>query len=421
MASSLSANFLPTSSISISITTAKLQGEIMLPSSKSESNRVLIINALCEQKSDLINLSTARDTQTLQTLLQSEEETLDVKDAGTTMRFLTAYCTIKNRPTLLKGTARMHERPIRELVEALRQVGGQITYEQNEGFPPIYIHQFNYEAQAQHIQIKGNISSQYISAVLMIAPLLPKGLLLEILPPVSSEPYIKMTLNLMQRFGILYSWTENRILIPHQQYRASTYVVESDWSAASYWYSMIALTSKSEIFLKGLRQNSLQGDSQIAKIMKNLGVKTSYAKEGVLLQKTTTKRSVFKYNFTDCPDLAQTIAVLCAALGVEAHLTGLHSLKIKETDRLMALKLELEKFGVDAKIKNDNTLFIAAQQLKAPTTSIQTYHDHRMAMAFAPLALLFPLHIEAPDVVAKSYPHFWEDLKKVGFEIELNN
>ena len=434
--------FLVSPSLHISSPKLHLEGEIFLPSSKSESNRALIIEALCEKKCSLMNISAARDTKILQQLLaefkaiEEQEETmrsqvkgksandlnldltLDVQDAGTTMRFLTAFCTIKNHPTLLKGTARMHQRPIKELVLALRELGAQITYENEEGFPPLFIHGFSPQAQKQSVSIQGNISSQYISAVLMIAPLLPKGLLLEIVPPVSSEPYIKMTLELMQHFGILHSWTENRIIIPHQQYSANQYKIESDWSAASYWYSMAAICNKSDIFLRGLRQRSWQGDSQIVTIMKRLGIKTLYEKDGVRLQKTSSKRSPFKYDFTPCPDLAQTMAVLCAALGVEAHMTGLHSLKIKETDRLTALKIELAKFGAEVEIINDNALHIPITELHAPTEPLQTYHDHRMAMAFAPLALLFPITINSPEVVQKSYPSFWEDMEKMGFRLK---
>ncbi|AFM05112.1 3-phosphoshikimate 1-carboxyvinyltransferase [Bernardetia litoralis DSM 6794] len=434
--------FLVLPSLHISSPKLNLDGEIFLPSSKSESNRALIIEALCEKKCSLMNLSEARDTKILQNLLnkfreiENQEEylqsnikgrntndvsldlTLDVQDAGTTMRFLTAFCTIKNHPTLLKGTDRMHQRPIKELVLALRELGAQITYENEDGFPPLFIHGFSPESQTQNISIQGNISSQYISAVLMIAPLLPKGILLEIIPPVSSEPYIKMTLELMQHFGILHSWTENRIIIPHQQYSSNQYKIESDWSAASYWYSMAAICSKSELFLKGLREKSWQGDNRIVKMMKGLGIRTHYEKEGVRLQKTSSRRSPFKYDFTPCPDLAQTMAVLCAALGVEANMTGLHSLKIKETDRLTALKIELAKFGAEIEIINDNELHIPICELHAPTEPLQTYHDHRMAMAFAPLALLFPITIESPEVVQKSYPSFWEDMEKMGFRVK---
>ncbi len=437
-----SSPFLVAPSLHISSPKIHLEGEISLPSSKSESNRALIIEALCERKCSLMNLSEARDTKILQHLLaqfkdiEEQEEnirsntkgrktdtisldlTLNVQDAGTTMRFLTAFCTIKNHPTLLKGTDRMHQRPIKELVVALGKLGAQITYQNEDGFPPLFIHGFSPKTQKQNIAIQGNISSQYISAVLMIAPLLPKGILLEIIPPVSSEPYIKMTLELMQHFGILHSWTENRIIIPHQQYTSNQYKIESDWSAASYWYSMAAICSKSELFLKGLREKSWQGDNQIAKMMKSLGIRTHYEKDGVRLQKTSSRRSPFKYDFTPCPDLAQTMAVLCAALGVEAHMTGLHSLKIKETDRLMALKIELAKFGVEVKIIDDNALYIPVSTLQAPTEPLQTYHDHRMAMAFAPLALLFPITIDSPEVVQKSYPSFWEDMEKMGFRMK---
>jgi 3-phosphoshikimate 1-carboxyvinyltransferase len=388
--------------------------DILLPSSKSESNRVLIINALCEQSCLLSNLSEARDTQTMLRLLASDDLTLDVLDAGTTMRFLTAYCTVKNRETILTGTARMCERPIRLLVDALREVGATIDYTHQEGFPPIHIK--NFKSTKDKLAICGEVSSQYISALLMIAPMLLRGLELELLGRVASMPYIQMTLQLMEKFGVKHEWKHNTIYISPQKYHAAAYAVESDWSASSYWYSVTSLAHHAQIKLLGLKKDSLQGDSEIVKIMEKLGVSTIFEDDGVLLKKIPAVKD-FEWDFTHCPDLAQTIAVIGAAKGIGMKMTGLESLKIKETDRIVAIREELAKFGIQAIDVNDSELHISPQELKAPNTMIKTYKDHRMAMAFAPLGLRFEVEIEKPEVVEKSYPRFWEDLQKGGFQV----
>ncbi len=388
---------------------------ILLPSSKSESNRVLIINALCEQPCSLSNLSEARDTQTMLRLLASDDLTLDVLDAGTTMRFLTAYCTAKNRETVLTGSARMCERPIQLLVEALRDLGATIDYVRQEGFPPIHIRDF--KPVKNKLAIRGDVSSQYISALLMIAPMLPLGLELELLGKIASMPYIQMTLQLMENFGVTHAWNNNTIHISPQKYHAATYAVESDWSASSYWYAIASLAHQAEIKLLGLKKDSLQGDAEIVPIMEKLGVSTVFEADGVLLRKTKTEKS-FEWDFTHCPDLAQTIAVVGAAKGVAMKMTGLESLKIKETDRIVAVRDELAKFGIQAIDINDAALHIAPQELKAPNAMIKTYKDHRMAMAFAPLGLHFEVEIAQPEVVEKSYPRFWEDLQKGDFQVK---
>ncbi len=394
--------------------TKNIIATISLPSSKSESNRVLIINALCEQPCELSNISEARDTQTMLKLLASTDLTLDVIDAGTTMRFLTAYCTIKNRETILTGSARMCERPIKLLVDALRELGATIDYINEEGYPPIHIKDF--KPIKNKLYIRGDVSSQYISALLMVAPYLPKGLELALVGKIGSLPYIQMTLNLMEKFGVKHEWKENEIHIAPQKYHVGTYAVESDWSASSYWYSIVSLGHSAEIKLLGLKKDSLQGDSEIVQLMEKLGVSTVFENDGVLLRKMPTEKT-FEWDFTHCPDLAQTIAVVGAAKGVEMKMTGLESLKIKETDRLVAVRDELAKFGIKATDINDAELHIPAGQMQAPTEMVKTYKDHRMAMAFAPLALLFEVEIEKPEVVEKSYPRFWEDLQKGGFQI----
>jgi 3-phosphoshikimate 1-carboxyvinyltransferase len=389
---------------------------IALPASKSESNRVLLIDALYHQQTGrnlaLHNLSTARDTVTMQKLLASKELELNVIDAGTTMRFLTAFCTVTQRKTILTGTERMCERPISILVEALRTLGGEIDYTRIDGFPPIHIHGFS--QKANKVLIRGDVSSQYISALLMVAPLLPQGLTLELVGEIQSQPYIEMTIDLMQYFGIDVVWRHQQIHVYPQKYLYEAYAVESDWSAASYWYSVAALADEAEILLEGLKEKSLQGDKAIVEIGKYFGVASQFTDKGVLLTKTNAIEIPNNtLDFSACPDLAQTIAVLAAAQGRELLMTGLQSLRIKETDRIAALQHELHKFGIEAFVQHDTDLYIKPQTMHSPTKPIATYKDHRMAMAFAPLALLFEIEIQDPEVVAKSYPHFWEDMKKV--------
>ena len=401
---------------------------IALPSSKSESNRVLLIDALyCRQNHiqkeqqndsglDLHNLSTARDTITMQRLLASNDLEINVLDAGTVMRFMAAFCTVTQRKTILTGTERMCERPIRVLVEALKNLGGEINYMNNEGFPPLKIQAISqsFSQKTNQIDIRGDVSSQYISALLMVAPLLPQGLELSLVGEVHSKPYIEMTLDLMQHFGIKSVWEKNTISIATQNYQFATYHVESDWSAASYWYSIVALSDDAEILLEGLKENSLQGDNAIIELGKYFGVASHFTDKGVMLTKTVaTAIPNNMINFSHCPDLAQTIAVLAAAQGKELYMKGLQSLRIKETDRITALQDELYKFGINTFVQNETDLYIPLQKIHASSEIITTYKDHRMAMAFAPLALLFDVIIDEPEVVAKSYQHFWEDMAKI--------
>jgi 3-phosphoshikimate 1-carboxyvinyltransferase len=388
------------------------------PSSKSESNRVLIINALTGFNSDLQNLSNARDTQTMIRLLNSSEEVLDVIDAGTTMRFLTAFYAFSGEKKILTGSKRMCERPIKLLVDALQTLGAGIGYLQKEGYPPIEIEVFDKSrVKYNHIKIKGDVSSQYITALLMIAPSLPNGLILELEGKIGSRPYIEMTLSLMKHFGVTSEWNENIISIEPQEYKPVQYKVESDWSAASYWYSIAALSEACKIEILGYNKNSLQGDSVIVKIMDQLGVKSTFTGNGILLEKKAEVKSI-EQDFTDCPDLAQTIAVICAAKGIECTMTGLESLRIKETDRITALQNELRKFGSDLiEVEKNSKFKIQNSTFRVNGQSVSTYKDHRMAMAFAPLAFLGDIQIENPEVVEKSYPHFWDDLKKAGFSL----
>jgi 3-phosphoshikimate 1-carboxyvinyltransferase len=389
----------------------------LLPASKSISNRVLILNALAGTGSELFNLSDANDTQLMLRLVSSTSEVIDVEDAGTTMRFLTAFLAVTNQKKVLTGTSRMKERPIGILVEALRMLGADIRYLEKDGYPPIKIDGFRGQ-QVEEITIRGDVSSQYISALMMIAPSLPKGLRLKLEGNIGSRPYIEMTRSLMQEFGAESSFKGNVISVKPQTYRPVRYTVESDWSGASYWFAFASLTDEAEIVLPRISLQSLQGDRAIADIMSQLGV-TATPLPGELLRLTKSRHSTsFKWDFTHCPDLAQTVAVVCAAKGIEGLFTGLQSLRIKETDRIAALQNELRKIDADL-IENANaTEWRVIPSKKLPSTaSFETYKDHRMAMAFAPLAARMTVSLVNPSVVKKSYPRYWDDLKSLGVQI----
>ncbi|WP_443943739.1 3-phosphoshikimate 1-carboxyvinyltransferase [Pedobacter sp. AW1-32] len=403
--------------------------EIQLTGSKSECNRALIISALSKKLVQVENLSNAADTVTLNGILGNLEEeleveiqeskTVDVGPAGTAMRFLSAYLSAKNGNFLLTGTERMKQRPIGILTEALKTIGAEISYAENAGFPPLNI-VGPLDQKTNQVKIKGDVSSQYISALLMIAPILPQGLILEIEGELTSKPYVDMTLDMLAAVGIKHNWTTNLISIKPQAFQPGTLIVEPDWSAASYWYSIAALADQSDIRLPALKDKSLQGDSQIQKIMEIFGVETRKTDRGIAIAKTG-KKSVKPaiLDLKTCPDLAQTIVVIAAALGNDMAFTGLETLKIKETDRIAALQNELAKIGVT--LTEDNLVYtLNCDKLHFPEKiTIATYEDHRMAMAFAPLALFVnELEIEEPNVVEKSYPFFWEDLKKAGFDVK---
>ncbi len=399
-----------------------LGGTAHLPASKSEANRALILQALAGG-GILGNLSDAHDTQLMRRLLAAAPGTdvLDAEDAGTVMRFLTAYLAVTNWCGRLVGTARMQERPIAVLVEALRQAGATINYLNNEGFPPLELAGFaNASARAQptELAVRGDISSQYISALLMVGPMLPGGLRLQLTGHIGSRPYINMTVALMQLFGADYSVESDTFTVRPGAYQPTDYTVESDWSAASYWYSLVALApAGSEITLPWLRQASLQGDQAIAGMMAHFGVETTFLPDGIHLKQQPVAKAApaLAFDFTDCPDLAQTVAVVAAARGIPVDMTGLESLRIKETDRILALQTELAKFGGGLRDLGDGRFRAESSGFEVNGQSVATYHDHRMAMAFAPLAMLGPLTIEAPTVVKKSYPQFWKELAKSGF------
>lgn len=402
-----------------------IKGTIHLTTSKSESNRVLIIQALCKEPFIIHNLARAKDTQTLQQLIElagstKKGATLDVGPAGTTMRFLAAYLAISDGEYLLTGSQRMKERPIGILVDALMSLGADIEYAEQSGFPPLKINGKKLSSGNQ-AAINGSVSSQYITALLLIAPCLPNGLNLLLEGEVASRPYIEMTLKIMQYFGVESSWENNTIKIKKQEYIARDYTIEADWSAASYWFEIAALADQVHLTVTGLNRKSLQGDSAIADIMSAFGVNVEFTDNGIVLIKEANSElsNAFLYDFSDCPDIAQTVAVTAAAKKIKAELSGLASLKIKETDRIKALINELKKTGTTAAEEVENVLFVhPANDLNRQPQQITTYEDHRMAMAFAPLALTLDyIDIEHPAVVEKSYPAFWEDLKSVGFVI----
>jgi 3-phosphoshikimate 1-carboxyvinyltransferase len=390
-----------------------------LPASKSISNRVLIIDALSGNQSALNNLSDANDTQLMQALVNSGNETIDVEDAGTTMRFLTAYFALTNQKKTITGTSRMKERPIGILVDALRTLGAEVQYLEKEGYPPLRTKGFS-KQQANHLRIRGDVSSQFISALMMVAPVLPQGLTLGLEGKIGSRPYIEMTKSLMEHFGVKMQFLGNLITIPHQKYRPAQHTVESDWSAASYWFGFAALASSADIELPRLHLRSLQGDRLIVDIMARLGVNAGIRGEHLALTKINSEAAL-EWDFTHCPDLAQTVAVVCAAKGIEGRFTGLESLRIKETDRIVALQQELRKIGADLVEASPSTWKLIPSKALPSKVSIKTYKDHRMAMAFAPLATLMDVEIENPAVVRKSYPTFWDDVKSFGIQLTVNS
>ena len=389
-----------------------------LSSSKSISNRAQILKALSGNQSIVSNLSDARDTQLMKAALENTEKTIDVKDAGTTMRFLTAYFALTGKNKILTGTARMKERPIGLLVDALQKLGATIEYIENEGFPPIEVKGFKQQL-TNLIEIPGNISSQYISALMMTAPILPQGLTISLTGKVGSVPYILMTAALMKEFGVdcKADWVANRIEIRHQSYSPARYTVEADWSSASYWFGFTALAKEAEITLPNISEKSLQGDRVIVEIMDKLGVLATFKDGSVHLSKKESVQHLV-WDFKDCPDLSQTVFPVCAAKGITGEFTGLESLRIKETDRIAALQNELKKIGAELTEPSTGNWKLETRNQKLETElTIHTYHDHRMAMGFAPWATLMNLKIEAPEVVNKSYPGFWEDMKSVGFSL----
>ncbi len=395
------------------------KSSIQITGSKSESNRLLLLQALYP-KLHIENISNSDDSQLMTKALASTSNVIDIHHAGTAMRFLTAFFATQSGRTIeLTGSQRMKERPIKILVDALNQLGAKISYKENEGYPPLIIQ--GQKLTKHQVNLKANVSSQYISALLLIASTLENGIELQLEGKITSVPYINMTLSLLKQIGVETAFVENIITVKPLKKTiedSTSLVVESDWSSASYYYSIVALSAiGTEIELSSYKQDSLQGDSSLAELYKAFGVETHFNTNAVTLKKVkiVNANTVINFDLANSPDIAQTISVTAFALGLECNLTGLHTLKIKETDRLEALKAEIEKLSGNVRITNES-LHLAVSNTIKEHISIATYNDHRMAMAFAPLALRVPIVIEDSGVVSKSYPTFWEDLKTLGFQ-----
>ena len=405
------------STIQISGSSLSANFSIELTGSKSETNRLLLLAALYPNLT-LLNDSNAHDVSVMKKALQLSSGTVDIHHAGTAMRFLTAYFSVsENAEVLLTGSDRMKQRPIALLVDALRALGATIEYREEEGYPPLHIK--GAVLPRSSVSIDANVSSQYLSALCLVGAKLPQGLEIELVGSITSLPYLNMTLQLLERIGISARLDERRIRIaPKSEIEPISLAVESDWSAASYYYSIIALSKLgTKATLSTLREDSLQGDRVLSTIYKDFGVSTRFDDGKVILEKVSEPLSqTLSYDLKDAPDIAQTIAVTSAGLQVDCYLTGLHTLPIKETDRLAAMKCELEKVGADVEIDAES-LRVFGQKAKLQSASIATYNDHRMAMAFAPLAILIPLTIEESFVVEKSYPDFWKHLSSIGYQI----
>ena len=391
-----------------------LHGRIQITGSKSESNRMLLLQALYPQIT-LDNLSNSDDTVAMKSGLESDKNMVDIGHAGTSMRFLSAYySTLENQEKILTGSSRMQERPIGILVDALRQLGADITYLKNEGYPPLLIK--GKRLTASEVRLSANISSQYITALMLIAPSLPDGLRIYLEGKITSIPYIEMTLSLLHKIGVDAIFSGQHIQVfPKKDITQITHAVESDWSSASYYFSMVALAKEADVSLSTYKKDSLQGDRVLMDVYQQFGVKSSIENNTLALKKQTMGSTHVQLDLSDAPDIAQTIAVTCYGLGLSCSLTGLHTLKIKETDRLVAMQNELSKLGATIEITDKSLHLHKRTNPIRPNVLIETYHDHRMAMAFAPLGLLVPIRIQDADVVTKSYPGFWKDLEQNGF------
>jgi len=405
----------------ISKPSEKISGKVVLPSSKSISNRLLIIGALSGQAANLENLSESDDTLVMLRALQSIQKTRDIGHAGTAMRFLTAYFAAGDKEVILTGSERMKERPVGELVQALIKLGANIRYTEKKGFPPLKIN--GTRLNGGLLTIDGSISSQFISAILMIAPVFEKGLEIDIKGDIVSGAYIRMTLELMRRCGAKYSWSGNKIKVYSGNYIIGNYTVESDWSAASYWFAMVLLSDAASLELPFLFRESLQGDAVVSDIFDRLNIETGFRTDGISVTKREDGKlpDHMELDFTACPDLVQTMAPVLCAINVKFRFTGTKTLRIKETDRIAALQNELKKTGYVLHTDKGGTFLEWSGETceKDILPEIETYHDHRMAMGFAPLALKFgSIVIKDPMVVTKSYPRFWDDLKQVGFSIQ---
>lgn len=395
---------------------------ITLPGSKSISNRALILNALSLSNYEIENLSVCEDTRVIKDAFASDSNVFDVRGAGTAMRFLSAFLAGVEGEWIVQGSARMHERPILPLVDTLISLGADIEYIDKKGYPPLKIK--GRKLKGGEVYLTASVSSQFISALIMIAPTMELGLKLHLQHEVISKPYIHLTQKMMEEYGIRIKWTDDIITIKPQPYTSVPYYVEPDWSAASYWYSFVALMPEAEVKLKGLKKNSMQGDANIVNLFSDLGVETVFEEDGIILRKKEVKAKKFFHNFINEPDLAQTFTVTCCLMNIHFFFTGLQTLKIKETDRIVALINELEKLGyVLRETENGILEWDGERCLTDETIVIETYEDHRMAMSFAPASLKFEnMYINHPEVVTKSYPSFWDDMQQGGFKLnELDN
>lgn len=388
--------------------------EIKLPASKSISNRALIIQKICTEKIELINLSEAMDTQTMLSQLNNKSLKKDVGIAGTVARFLTTVLSIEKASYIIIGDERMQQRPMQILLDALQELGTEINYLGKKGFLPLKIN--GSKTKGGILKLKANISSQFVSALMMIAPNLENGLTINLEGQISSKPYIEMTKSIMEYFGAKVEFKNNIIEIKAQKYKSNSLKIEGDWSGASYFYSALALVEEGSLLLKNLNSNSWQGDNIVADIYYRLGIKTTTNGDDMLLEKSDNIINYLEYDFSDCPDLAQSVICTCVGLGIEGKFTGLHTLRNKETDRIQALQNELKKINWVLEEDNENYFELKRSPIKENHSLIfKTYNDHRMAMAFAPLAIVFgEIEIESPQVVEKSFPNFWLELKKLG-------
>lgn len=408
----------------ISCPQPNLSGTIILEPSKSISNRVLIIHSLCKDDFQIHRLSKSDDTDALVKMLTTDKDVLYSGHAGSSYRFMVARACLGDKEVKLDASEHLRRRPIGPLVKALQTLGADISYLNKEGFPPLQIKPTKELGKTvNEIHLQAGVSSQYVSALLMIAPHLPKGLILHLVDDPVSIPYIRMTLEVMRWFGVDHTWNENIITIEPSEYKARDFSVEGDWSAASYYYSMAALSHEADLMIEGLSEKSLQGDSVVKEIFEQFGVETIFNENGIHLKKKpdAPRPKEVSYNFSDYPDLAQTVMVTLAGLGIKGILWGLKTLRIKETDRITAMQSELVKVKTSLEIReagNDVECILTGKAKWKDKAKFNTYDDHRMAMSLAPLACLNPIIIRNPEVVSKSYPGFWKDIGKIGIVYE---
>ncbi len=403
----------------VSCAQLKLKGTIILEPSKSISNRVLIIQSLCKEPFTIHNLSKSDDTVVLQKMLSADSEKLYSGHAGSSYRFMAARAALGNSEIVLDASEQLRHRPVGTLVKALQTLGADITYVNKEGFPPLRIKPATLGKDVHEVTLQAGISSQYTSALLMIAPCLPQGLTIHLADDPVSLPYIKMTLAIMEWFGATHEWEGNTITVKHSEYLAKDFTVEGDWSAASYYYSAVALAEKGEIQIEGVSEKSLQGDSVVKDIYHQFGVETIFNEKGIMIKKIANHEKIkeFSYNFSACPDITQTVMVTMAGLGIKGTLSGLRTLRIKETDRIVAMQTELARVKTTLEISEEGSDVSCKLYGKArwkDKAKFNTYDDHRMAMCLTPLACIHPIVIRDPEVVSKSYPGFWKDMNAVG-------